>query len=50
MEAQKIVQQKLDASVKEQAEAEKRSEDRQAKILQLLQLLTNKPMQILFVY
>ena len=44
MEAQKIVQQKLDKSVKERAEAEKRSEDRQAKIMELLQLLTNKPM------
>jgi len=43
MEAQKIVQQKLDESVKERAEAEKRSEDRQAKIMELLQLLTNKP-------
>ena len=43
MEAQKIVQQKLDNSVRERAEAEKRSEDRQEKMMELLQLLTNKP-------
>ena len=43
MEAQKIVQQKLDDSVRERAGAEKRSEDRQEKMMELLQLLTNKP-------
>lgn len=44
MEAQKIVQQKLDDSVRERVEAERRSEDRQEKMMKLLQLLTNKPM------
>ena len=42
MEEQKIIQQKLDDSVTERAEAEKRSEARQEKMMELLQLLTNK--------
>lgn len=36
MEAQKIVLQKLDDSVRERAEAEKESEDRQEKMMELL--------------
>lgn len=44
MEEQRIIQHKLDDSVKERAEAERKSEARQEKIMELLQLLTNKEM------
>ncbi|PWW80842.1 hypothetical protein C7212DRAFT_340965 [Tuber magnatum] len=44
IEAQKIVQQKLDNSVREHAEAEKRSGEQQEKMMELLQLLTKNQM------
>jgi len=42
MEAQKIVQEKLDNSEQERVAAEKRSEKQQEKMMELLQLLMNK--------
>ncbi|KAG0123620.1 hypothetical protein HOY82DRAFT_544117 [Tuber indicum] len=42
VEVQKVVHQKLDNSVREQAEVEKRNEERQEKIREFLQALTNK--------
>jgi len=42
MEAQKVVQEKLDNSEQDRVAAEKRSEKQQEKMMELLQLLMNK--------